>query len=123
MSDDILPPGDEPEERLPTRYELPIEWYIPEDLPTRHITNMTLQHTEHEFILSFYEQRIPILTGSPDQVRDRIMDLKSIRATCVARLVIANGRFEEIAEVIHRAAENYRAAQAGEEDEEEKEQA
>src|SRR5258706_1362243 len=120
MSDELLL-GDDQEEELPTRFEVPIEWYTPPDLPTQYITNMTLQRTEHEFIVSFFEQRMPILLGPPEQIREQVKGIESIRATCVARLVIANGRFGDIVEVLHRALENYRAAEAGEEEEEKKE--
>lgn len=93
---------------------IPIEWYVPDELQTRYITNMTLQRTEHEFVLSFYEQRPPILFGSPAHIQTAASQLDSIRATCVARVVIANGRFPDIADVFKRALAEYQAEQAQE---------
>jgi len=45
---------------------LPIKWQIPEDLISRYATNLVVQHTEHEFTISFFEAEPPILLGTPE---------------------------------------------------------
>jgi hypothetical protein len=42
-------------EKETSRILLPIEWHVPDELVTRYANNLLVQHTEHEFILSFFE--------------------------------------------------------------------
>jgi hypothetical protein len=47
-------------EKDTSRILLPIEWHVPDDLVTRYANNLLIQHTEHEFILSFFEILPPL---------------------------------------------------------------
>lgn len=93
--------------------QVPIEWYVPESVVSGYATNMTLQRTEHEFILSFYEQRLPILLGVP---QESFSQIESVRAFCFARVTIASARFPGFMEVLQRALRE--ATETGEEGEE-----
>jgi hypothetical protein len=110
MSDDIIQPADD--QSKDNGIGIPVEWYVPDDLPTRYATNMTLQRTEHEFVLSFYEQKIPLLFGAPEDIQKRASEITSVRATCVSRLIIANGRFPGFVEALQQALNDFRASEA-----------
>lgn len=66
--------------------ELPVEWYNPESIVSQYATNMVVQHTEHEFIISFFDVKPPLIVGAPS--KEVLETLKSIRATCVARIIV-----------------------------------
>jgi hypothetical protein len=87
----------EPESKA-VELELPIEWYVPDATVTKYATNMVIQHTEHEFILSFFEVAPPLLIGTPS--KEVLEGLKSIRAECVARIVIARDRMPGFVEIL-----------------------
>ncbi|MBU1751223.1 MAG: DUF3467 domain-containing protein [Chloroflexi bacterium] len=67
---------------------LPIKWYYPEDLITRYVTNLIVQHGEQEFIVSFFEILPPAILGTPEQQEAQLERIDDIQATCVARIVI-----------------------------------
>lgn len=74
--------------------DVPIEWHIPENLPTQYATNVIVTHTDNEFIVSFFETFPPLIVGEPDQVQKQVEALESIRARCVARIVVSPSRME-----------------------------
>ena len=69
--------------------ELPIEWNVPDDLVARYATNMVVQKTENEYIISFFEINQPIILAEPEKIEEYLKGLKSIRANCVARIIVA----------------------------------
>jgi hypothetical protein len=82
----------------PTEIDIPIEWYIPESLMSRYATNMIVQNSEHEYIISFFDMRPPIIIGVPP--KEVLEHLKSIRATCVAQLIVAKDRMPGFVEAM-----------------------
>lgn len=89
---------------------LPLEWRIGDDLVSRPVTNLAVQCTEHEVILSFFESRLPFVIGSPEIVMAAIKKVKSIPAVCVARVIFPATRLQEFAEALQIASENYQMA-------------
>lgn len=113
MSDELLPVPDPEEEQSEETFskQLPIEWYVPDSVLSGYATNMTLQRTDHEFILSFYEQRVPVFTGPPEEIQARLMQIESVRATCFARVIIAPARFPDFMNVLQRALSDFQPEQ------------
>jgi len=74
---------------------LPIEWHIPEGLKSQFATNLVIQHTDQEFIISFFEIEKPVLLGSPDEVKSKLEVIGKMRANCVARIIVTPKRMEE----------------------------
>jgi hypothetical protein len=72
--------------------EVPIEWYVPESLVSRYATNMIVQHSEHEFILSFFDTPPPLILG--ESKLEDLQKIKSIRAICVAQIIVAKDRMQ-----------------------------
>lgn len=89
--------------------ELPLEWYIPDDLPCQYATNMVVQHSEHEFIVSFFRASPPIILGPPESVKDQIQGLESVRAECVARVIVSAGRMEGFIESLQTNLDRFRS--------------
>jgi hypothetical protein len=78
--------------------QIPIEWHIGDDIITRYATNMVVQHTEHEFIISFFEIKPLILLGPKDL--ERLESIDSVRAECIARVVVATERMPSFVKVL-----------------------
>lgn len=89
---------------------LPIEWSVPDDIVTRFVTNMVVQHSDAEFVVSFFEVQPPIFIGSAEDRREKLSQLKSIKAKCVARIVVTPDRMEEFVRVLTGNLEGYKEA-------------
>lgn len=100
------------EENLLAGKEVPIAWIVPDDLVTRYATNIVVQHSEHEFFLSFFEADPPIILGSREEALATIEQLGSLKAKCVARIVVAPKRMREFVRVLQANLEKYLEAEA-----------
>lgn len=78
------------QDEKPRELELPIEWYIPESMVSQYATNMVVQHSEDEFIISFFDTKPPLIIGEPN--KEVLESLKSIRAQCIARIIVSASR-------------------------------
>lgn len=74
----------------PKEIEVPIDWRVPDSIKSQYATNMIVQHTDHEFIVSFFETVSPILLAP--LTTEQIQAIDSVRAECVARIIIARDR-------------------------------
>ena len=89
------------------KVQVPIEWHISEDLDSKYATNLVIQHSEHEFIIDFFETRHPLILGDPDQVREQWEKLESVRAECVARIIVSPNRMQEFINVMQADLNKY----------------
>lgn len=71
---------------------LPIELHTPDAIVSRYTNHMVVQHDGRDFFLSFYEVIPPLLVGDEDERKRQAKDLKSIKANCVARIIIPKER-------------------------------
>jgi hypothetical protein len=94
---------------------IPIEWHVPETLVSRYATNLTVQRAEHETIISFFELPPPLILGTPADIRAQMQELPSVRAVCVARLIVANGRMPDFVRVLQGVIREDTTEQAEEE--------
>lgn len=86
---------------------LPLEWHVPDDLVTRYANNLLIQHTEHEFILSFFEVMPPLTVGSPEEQAAQLQAIGAVRAECVARVVVSADRIASFVEALRSSYEKY----------------
>ena len=77
-----------------------LDFHVPEDIVSRYATNIVVQYTGSEFIVSFFEAKPPILLGSPEENLETMRLLGRIRADCVARVVVAPEHMQEFLKVI-----------------------
>lgn len=93
-------------------YAIPLEYHVSAHIQSMYATHLVVQHSEHEFLFHFYEARGPILLGTPEEVESKLKSLRSVRAECVARIIVAADRMPEFVEVLHKNLENYLARKA-----------
>ncbi len=84
---------------------IPLEFYIPDDLPTHYSTNMVVQHGQHEFTIYFFEARPPLIIDSAESMKK----LESIQAKCVAKIVVSPDRMKEFIDVWNDNFEKYKS--------------
>ena len=65
------------------------------ELPAVHANQVIIQHTESEFIVSFFEVLPPVLSPDVSRRTKEMERIKSIRAQPVARIVMAPDRARE----------------------------
>ncbi len=87
----------------------PVTWHIPDDLVARYATNMVVQRLENEYLISFFEIKPPIILGNPEEISEQAKDIKDIKATCVAQIIVAA---EKMPNFIHTLEENFIKASA-----------
>jgi len=89
----------------------PLEWHIPDDLPSQLATNLVVQHTGHEFILSFFQVSPPFILGGMEEIKQQLADIESVRAECVARIVVAGTRMPGFVRALQSNLETFLANQ------------
>jgi hypothetical protein len=87
--------------------QVPLEWYVPEDLVSRYATNLVVQHSEHEFVISFFEIHPPLLLGTPEEIEAKLKQIESVQAHCVARIIVAAERMPEFLQVLQHNLDRY----------------
>ena len=85
----------------------PLEWHVPDDLASHYATNFVVQHTDAEFILSFFEIVPPIVVGSEEERRAQIEKIPSVRADCVARIIVSPQRLPDFLKAIQTNLEKF----------------
>ena len=60
-----------------------------ENQPSVYATNITVQHTPHEFVISFYEAHPPVILGSLEEREAQLEAIDRVYAPCVARITVA----------------------------------
>jgi hypothetical protein len=86
--------------------QLPIEWHSGPEIITRYANQATIQRGVNEFHISFFEVRPPILLGaSEEEMQKKAEALTSIRAECVARVVIARDFLPTFIQALQTGAE------------------
>jgi hypothetical protein len=88
---------------------LPIKWTFPPDLVSRAATNITIQHSEHEFTISFFEVQTPILLGTPEEIQSQLEQMESVPMICVARVIISATRMEGFLEALQKNFTQYQS--------------
>ena len=89
---------------------IPIEHVIPDSVETRFADRIVVQHAEHEFRVSFFEIERPIFFGTPDETKQLLLDMGSVKAVCVARIAVAAGRMPDMVRALQENLEHYRAS-------------
>ena len=86
---------------------LPLDWQLPDGTVSRYANNVVVQHTEHEFILSFFEIQPPLITGTPEEQAFKLEALGSVRAECVGRIIINPSRIQDFIQVLQHSYDNF----------------
>lgn len=95
--------------------QLPVEWYVPDDIKTYHVTDMMVQYVGNAFVASFYELRPPLFTGSSSERQKQAEKLTSIRKQCVTRVAIGVDRMPEFIKAFQANQKRYQDEVVGKE--------
>ena len=63
---------------------------------------MMVQRDQHNFHLSFFEARPPVLMGSPEEVKKQLDELSEISAAQVARIIIPADRMPAFVAILEK---------------------
>lgn len=88
-----------------TTKDVPINWRIPEGISTPFATNMLVQIIEHEFKLSFFEIKPPILLDTTQKRPD------SVSADYIGGIIVSADRLPKFIKVLQTQLDQYNAKQ------------
>ena len=88
------------DKELDEGYRVPIRWHFPSGVQSRYATNLVVQHTEHEFVISFFEVYPPVILGDPEERKNALEQVEAVPAICVSRVIVAPGRLAEFIQVL-----------------------
>jgi len=80
-----------------------IDWHVPEELVPRYATNIVVQASEFDFLISFFAISPPILFDPPAADSP----LPTVRADCVARVIVPRGKMPEFIKVFQESFEQF----------------
>ena len=80
--------SEEEQENQSTSVAVPIDWHIPDNIITPYASNMFVQAGEYEMILTFFQAKMPLLTGTPEENKTKLEQLDAIKAECVSRIIV-----------------------------------
>jgi len=103
-------------EEQSTQISLPVNWHVSDDLVSRYVNNVFVQQGEYEFIISLFEMRLPLLTGTPEENRAKLAQLGSINAECVGRFIVAPKLVRKIIDALQTTLDKYEAAEREEQE-------
>jgi hypothetical protein len=86
----------------------PIEWAFPEGTEGKYATHLVINHGQHEFFISFFQIRPPLLIGSDEEIEAQIAELKSVRAEFLSTIIIPADGLEGFIATLQEHLENYR---------------
>ena len=86
--------------------QLPIDWQ--DDTRGVFANHLLIQKDEHECHLSFYEVRPPLVFSE-----EQVSAINTVPATCVARVVVANGRMPSFVKALQQFADDTSTDESG----------
>jgi hypothetical protein len=101
-------PGDSTPPTLTTTQNAKVQFNFPEATPTYYGRLFAAQADQHEIVLSFFDPRLPVLTGSSQEILQQAQGITAVRADCVARVVILPERVSELISVLQTALTTHR---------------
>jgi hypothetical protein len=93
----------------PAGRPLPIDWFVSHEVKTRYANNVVIQHTDAEFVFSFFELLPPMLVGSPEEIQAQLQGARSAHAECVARIVMTPQQAENLLRALEDNVAKYQA--------------
>lgn len=91
-----------------TGRDVPIEWVVPDSVLTSRTTNIAIQQSgPAEFIVSFFDLRPPIITGSLEEQLEKYHQIESIPAVCTARFFLSYDRLVDYSNVFKNAIDEF----------------
>jgi hypothetical protein len=88
--------------------KLKIQHIFPDDLDSKFVSNIIVQHQPDHFVVSFFEVfPPPILGDSEEDKRRQFRGIDHVNAKCVSRIVVTPDKMGEIITVLSDNYNNY----------------
>ena len=81
--------SEETEQEQSDEVTLRVDWVFPENIQSRYANNVLVQIGPHEFVISFFEMQLPMLLGTPEENKEKLEEMESIRAECVSKIILS----------------------------------
>src|SRR5438128_7716044 len=81
----------------------------PIGLLSHYATNFSIQATNHEFMITFYEARPPVIAGTAEEQAAQWSRVTEVEAQPLARIIIAASRMPEFLQVLQESIDKSRA--------------
>lgn len=101
-------------EGQPPQISIPVEWHVPDSIVSRYANNVFIQQGQYEFIISFFETRLPLLTGTSEEDKATLEQLESVRAECIGRIIVPPEIVPKIIQALQTTFKAYQATKEGE---------
>lgn len=82
--------------------DIPVEYIIPGGFGLLYSDAVFVQHTEHDFVLSFFQHLPPII-----QTKEDLEKTKKLEAVCVSRIVVTPKQMEHLVNALKSNLEKY----------------
>lgn len=86
-----------------------IEFDIPSDFPAKYASNLVVQHTEHDFTITFFDVRPPLLVATTDDKASRLNAIETVKAQPIARIIVAASHMHDFVRVLQDNLKAYQA--------------
>ena len=94
-------------EQGPSVVSATIEWRYPEGLTGSFANHVLVQDDGHEFHISFFEVKPPVILGDVQDRKKQAAELKSVPAVCVARIIVSEGRMSTFVRTLQESLEKH----------------
>lgn len=84
------------------RVSIPVENYLPDDVPTFYSDGMVVLHTANEFILSFLQTVFPLAAS-----KDELEKVVALKRKCIAQMIISPAQAEAIIKALQENMNKY----------------
>jgi hypothetical protein len=102
----------EVEQEKPLEITLPIDWHVPESIIGRYVHNVIVQPGKHEITIFFFENQIPPFVGTPEAIRNYLLQKGSLRSECIGKMIVDPELMPDIIEALQAGLKNYHEAKA-----------
>jgi len=84
---------------------IPVEFYLPENVPTYYSDSATIIHSAHEFVVSFLLTEFPLAISKEDLER-----VELIKRRCVVRVIQSPAQFQSLVTAMQNNLDKYLAS-------------
>jgi hypothetical protein len=90
-----------------TTKKIKLNFIFPENLETKFVNHVVVQHQKDFFTLAFFETVLPLVIGASEEERKAEFDkIDSIDAKCLARLIITPEKMNELVTALQENKDN-----------------
>src|SRR5258708_812849 len=95
-------PNDKSTGPSPVKNKQEIEWFVPQGLLRPYATNVVVQVQDsgNEVMIAFFDIQPPIITGTPEERKEKAGKAGAIPAYCIANVIMSIDKLPKIIKVM-----------------------